>query len=198
MSGGAWEDCFTPAQLGQAHSLIGQLVGRHITVTASSGASRRGRPGLRRALGARPEKGRPVPRLGPPRARSRWDQAGPSPKSGSYITETAWDGPNYGSNGGFSGFFARPSYQDGVAAIGAHRGVPDVAADASMSSGLGLIFALASGPMAAAAGTRARAPFRAGLVALADQFAGRDLGTVNPAIYDIAHSAGYHAAYQTS
>ena len=57
------------------------------------------------------------------------------PKSGSYMTETAGDGPNYGSNGGFSGFFARPSYQDGVAAIGAHRGAPDVAADASMSSG---------------------------------------------------------------
>ena len=119
-----------------------------------------------------------------------------NPKSGSYISETAWDGPNYGSNGGFSGFFARPSYQDGVGGIGAHRGVPDVAADASMSSGLALIFALPSGPlMEAAAGTSAGAPFWAGLVALADQYAGRDLGTVNPAIYDIAHSASYHAAF---
>jgi kumamolisin len=38
MSGGAWEDC-TPAQLAEAHSLISQLVGRHVTVTASSGDS---------------------------------------------------------------------------------------------------------------------------------------------------------------
>ena len=30
MSGGAWEDCFTPAQLAEAHSLISQLVGRHL------------------------------------------------------------------------------------------------------------------------------------------------------------------------
>ena len=119
-----------------------------------------------------------------------------NPKSGSYITETAWDGPNYGSNGGFSGFFARPSYQDGVPGTGAHRGVPDVAADASMSSGLALILALASGPlMAAAAGTSAGAPFWAGLAALADQYAGRDLGTLNPAVYDIAKSANYHGAF---
>ncbi len=89
-----------------------------------------------------------------------------------------------------------PSYQGSVPGIGAHRGVPDVAADASMSSGLALIFALPSGPpMEAAAGTSAGAPFWAALVALADQYSGRDLGTVNPAIYDIAHSASYHAAF---
>jgi len=39
MSGGAWEDCFTPVQLADAHSLISQLVGRHMTITASSGDS---------------------------------------------------------------------------------------------------------------------------------------------------------------
>jgi hypothetical protein len=33
-----------------------------------------------------------------------------------------------------------------------------------------------------------------GLLALADQYAGRDLGSVNPAIYRIAESASYHAA----
>jgi hypothetical protein len=30
---------------------------------------------------------------------------------------------------------------------------------------------------------------------LADQYAGRDLGSVDPAIYRIAHSAHYHTAF---
>ena len=60
--------------------------------------------------------------------------------------------------------FARPRYQDGVGDIGAHRGVPDFAADASASSELALIAELPSGPlMTAAAGTSAGA--WAGLVA---------------------------------
>ena len=37
MSGGAWEDCFTSAQLAEGNSLISQLAGRHMTVTAALG-----------------------------------------------------------------------------------------------------------------------------------------------------------------
>lgn len=74
--------------------------------------------------------------------------------------------------------------------------VPDVAADAGDATGLALINSYPSGPvMATAAGTSAGAPFWAGLVALADQYAGRDLGSVNPAIYRIAHSARYDAVF---
>jgi subtilase family serine protease len=49
--------------------------------------------------------------------------------------------------------------------------------------------------MGIAAGTSAGAPFWAGLVALADQYAGRDLGAVDAAIYRIAKSASYHDAF---
>ena len=48
------------------------------------------------------------------------------------------------------------------------------------------------------AGTAARAPARplwAGIIALADQYAGRHLGFVNPAIYQIARSSHYHQAF---
>jgi hypothetical protein len=38
--------------------------------------------------------------------------------------------------GGFSRLFPRPAYQDGVAGIGATRGVPDVAADADRDTGM--------------------------------------------------------------
>ena len=40
-----------------------------------------------------------------------------------------------------------------------------------------------------------RRPTWAGIIALADQYAGRHLGSVNPAIYQIAHSSHYHQAF---
>ena len=44
-------------------------------------------------------------------------------------------------------------------------------------------------------GTSASAPIWAALIALADQYAGRPLGFVNPALYRIARSAAYHRAF---
>lgn len=44
-------------------------------------------------------------------------------------------------------------------------------------------------------GTSAGAPFWAGVVALADQYAGRRLGLVNTAIYRIGKSAQYRSAF---
>ena len=42
--------------------------------------------------------------------------------------------------GGFSRLFPRPAYQDGIAGIGATRGVPDVAADADYRPGMAIAF----------------------------------------------------------
>ena len=44
-------------------------------------------------------------------------------------------------------------------------------------------------------GTSQSAPIWAGIIALADQYAGRPLGDVNPAIYAIGKSASYHRAF---
>jgi subtilase family serine protease len=44
-------------------------------------------------------------------------------------------------------------------------------------------------------GTSASAPIWAALIALADQYAGRHLGLVNPAIYQIARSPRYRQAF---
>ena len=44
-------------------------------------------------------------------------------------------------------------------------------------------------------GTSASAPLWAAVIALADQYAGRDLGFVNPALYQIGRSAYYHQAF---
>ena len=120
--------------------------------------------------------------------------------TGAYQSETSWnvqsESPD-GSGGGFSKLFARPSYQNGVPGIGATRGVPDIAGEATGTSGMALVFSAPSGEevLIGAGGTSAAAPFWAGLIALADQDAGHPLGFVNPAIYQIAQSAQYEKAF---
>lgn len=138
------------------------------------------------------------------------------PTTGAYVSETAWSSlaaslpagaPKVpasalaellpkGSNGGFSRLFTRPSYQDGITAIGDMRGVPDVSADAGSHSGMAIALHLTPGNVVTTAdGTSAGAPFWAGIVALADQDAGHALGFINPAIYRIGASSSYHRAF---
>jgi len=123
--------------------------------------------------------------------------------TGAWQAETAFglaDGtagsPFQGSGGGFSRLFSRPGYQDGITGIGATRGVPDVSADASGHVNLGIVFRNGSRSMISnAGGTSASAPIWAALIALADQYAGRHLGFVNPVLYQIARGPSYHRAF---
>ncbi len=123
--------------------------------------------------------------------------------TGAWIGETAWGLP-YGdpgtgfqaSGGGFSHLFSRPSYQNSVVGIGAYRGVPDVAADANPHTGFPVVTANAGRVYASGhGGTSASAPLWAGIIALADQYAKRHLGFVNPAIYQIVRGPHYHQAF---
>jgi subtilase family serine protease len=171
-SGGTTEDCMTSAQLAEAHSLINELAARRITVTAASGdigvadLSCTANSVVRVA-----KRGVGYPASDPLVLAVGGTTLVANAKTGAYIGETAWDQPGNASGGGFSSAFARPSYQDGVRGTGAHRGLPDVAADAGRS-GLALI---AGYEMEAFEGTSAGTPFWAGLAALADQYAGRTL-----------------------
>lgn len=125
-------------------------------------------------------------------------------KTGAYISDSAWGLP-FGdpgshfqaSGGGFSSVTPRPSYQDDVAGIGAYRGVPDVAADASPHSAMAVVTSAGDGKytISGNGGTSASAPMWAGLVALADQYAGHHLGFVNAAISRIGRSTLYHKAF---
>jgi len=114
------------------------------------------------------------------------------------------------SGGGFSHVFAKPGYQDtlpgGSTAIGATRGVPDVAYQASSRTGV-LVYDTAPGdaqsglicptgnPCSAGwyvvGGTSASSPQWAGLVAIADQIAGHGLGQINPTLYTLADGPNY-------
>jgi subtilase family serine protease len=97
------------------------------------------------------------------------------------------------SGGGVSIAFTRPAYQDGVKSVtGGARGVPDVSMDASCRSAVAIYgsFYASGGQWNPECGTSLSAPLFAGIVALADQYAGHGkahgLGLINPALYRIA------------
>ena len=126
--------------------------------------------------------------------------------TGAWISETAWGlasgnpgnqgGSFQASGGGFSQLFSRPAYQAAIPGIGATRGVPDVSADASDRTGVAVVFSNGTrDTVQSHGGTSASAPIWAALVALADQYAGRHLGFINPAIYQIARGPHYHQAF---
>jgi subtilase family serine protease len=108
------------------------------------------------------------------------------------IREIGW----IDSGGGFSHVFAAPSYQSvlpaGSTPIGAMRGVPDVAFQASARTGP-LVYATGAGAGGwfIVGGTSCSSPEFAGLVAIADQIAGHGLGLINPTLYALASGPNY-------
>ncbi len=104
------------------------------------------------------------------------------------------------AGGGFSHVFATPSYQDALPAgstpIGAMRGVPDVAFQASSRTGT-LVYDTGpgGGGWFVVGGTSCSSPQFAGLVAIADQIAGHGLGQINPTLYQLANSANYSSDF---
>jgi subtilase family serine protease len=203
------EHCDTQAQVAQLNSALQSAAAHHVTVVAASGdVGSVGEPcqvikGL--VGGAFP----PVREVNLPASDPLVLAAGgttltASHKTGAYISEKAWGLPFgdagtqfQGSGGGFSTTFARPSFQTGVPGIGANRGVPDVSAEASPHSGMALVIAGSGNTYTVrnSGGTSASAPIWAGIVALADQYAGHPLGDVNQAIYRIGRSTDYHKAF---
>jgi subtilase family serine protease len=92
------------------------------------------------------------------------------------------------SGGGLSSIFSRPSYQNGVAdVVGNSRGVPDISMNAAWSEWVNVYESFAGVPAgwSPGVGTSVAAPEFAGIVALADQVAGRPLGFINPALYQL-------------
>jgi subtilase family serine protease len=117
------------------------------------------------------------------------------------------------SGGGFSHVFARPGYQDTLPAgstpiPAAQRGVPDVALQASSRTGALVYLTLPpdgqSGLMCGSApcstgwydigGTSLSSPEWAGMVAIADQLHGSNLGFLNPRLYALAANPGSYGS----
>lgn len=106
--------------------------------------------------------------------------------------DVAWNG----SGGGRSLVFGRPAYQDSVKGLtGSYRGVPDISMDASCASSVaiyGSFYPGRRGQWSPICGTSLATPLFAGVVALADQYAGHSLGLINPALYrlEAEHARG--------
>jgi subtilase family serine protease len=108
--------------------------------------------------------------------------------------------------GGYSIFFSRPAYQNNLPAgstfvgssVGAPgpnsnmRGVPDVAYQASGRTAP-VVYLSAFGWFTVG-GTSCSTPQWAGLVAIADQISGTNLGFINPALYKIGSDSTRYAA----
>jgi subtilase family serine protease len=196
----ASEPCFTPTQVAAFHAALRFDRVRHTTVITGSGDD--GAATQSCDANNPPAKGVALPASDPNSLAVGGTTLQAAHPKGAYIGETVWnepmsdENPPLGSGGGFSALFATPHYQRGVPAIGAHRGVPDVAASANIT--VGPVVALTFNHktrFVVGGGTSAAAPFWAGLVALANQKAHKPLGFINPTIYHIAQSPLYRAAF---
>jgi subtilase family serine protease len=180
------EQFFTSAEVAQMNAALEQARERHVTVVASSGDS-----------GAISDQGPPIqvnmPASDPLVLAVGGTMLDAARPAGTYLGEMAWNDNPAASGGGYSGLFPHPAYQDGVAGIGSARGVPDVAANTDTAGAMAIAFG--DGTLGPASDANAAVPLWAGVIALADQEAGRPLGLVNPAIYAIAASPAYHQAF---
>ncbi len=118
--------------------------------------------------------------------------------NGSTYSEAVWNSGGGASGGGVSKFFPIPAFQQSLPAsdqqiLNGNRGTPDVSAAADPSTGLAIYI---RGQWTLAGGTSAAAPLWAGLMAVADQVAGKPLGYINPAMYKIAASPQYASTFR--
>ncbi len=171
-----------------------------VTVLASSGDSGSANPDVNGNI-------YPFPTVGFP-ASSPWVTAvgGTSlfaSTTGKYQSETVWnDGPNAGAGGGgISQFFREPDYQEDnlpasdQALLRGARGLPDISYNADPNTSI-LIYISYKGAgqpgYYAIGGTSEGSPQWAGIIADANQWAGRPLGFLNEALYQLGKS--HHAS----
>jgi len=200
LSVGAGEQCFTAAEVAQWNSVLQAAERDRVTVVASLSDYGAATTACPPEAGAATVKGVDLPASDPLTLAVGGTTLHASEATGAYLGETAWNTSPSASGGGFSRLFSRPAYQDGVVTE-ATRGAPDVSADADPDTGMALAFSgngsgSGSGYVyPAAGGTSAAAPLWAAVIALADQDAGRSLGFINPALYNIGRGASYHQAF---
>lgn len=191
-----------PAYVQAEHTVFTKAIAKHITLLASSGDTGASEPD--------PTTGLPVLAVSYPASDPLVTSVGGTTllvnTQGQFDEETSWNNSsvslppeNDATGGGFSVVFSRPAYQNGVPGIGNFRGIPDVAYDAdNIKSGAIIVCSSCGfGPDAVfnEGGTSAGSPQWAGIVALADQLAGKRLGFLNTAIYAIGKSSKYAALF---
>jgi subtilase family serine protease len=113
------------------------------------------------------------------------------------LPDSAWGGvgASGAGGGGLSAVFPQPAFQSTIAATAqGHRAVPDVSLDADPASGLIIYGSFDAGNWSVGGGTSQAAPLFAGIVALADQAAGKRVGYLNNALYALAAAPDHGAS----
>jgi subtilase family serine protease len=100
--------------------------------------------------------------------------------------DVVWNDGYGAGGGGLSHVFPRPLFQAGVRnVVGNHRGTPDISMSSAVDGGAWVYYTFvgADSPWHIFGGTSEATPIFSGIVALADQQAGRRLGDINGALY---------------
>jgi kumamolisin len=119
--------------------------------------------------------------------------------------ETSWaycavcnGGDPEGSGGGYSGLFARPSWQKGSGLAGnGRRGYPDIAADADPKTGAYVCYG-AQATCSQIGGTSLASPLWTGMTAVVNSYLaarGQTVGFLAPALYRLAGTRQPFAAF---
>jgi subtilase family serine protease len=202
---GEAEQCMDSDLLAQTHTLFAKAAKKGITVFASSGDSGAAQPAC---SGDGAVLSASTPASDPSVTGVGGTTLLADENTGAYEHETAWTEAVNGCNppavdpsdsgcsgGGFSSVFSRPGFQSKVQKNRA-RGVPDVAYNAGVDGGVLIRSATLNEGVGLPpeqptffiiGGTSAGTPQWSGLAAIGDQMAHHRLGTINPALYAIAH-----------
>jgi subtilase family serine protease len=114
-------------------------------------------------------------------------QAGVRTAPDNVWNDTTLLGEPAAGGGGVSSVFSRPSFQASVSSVvGAQRGVPDIALSAAVEGSAVIYY---DGSWTIVGGTSEASPLFSGIVAIADQVAGKNLGNLNPALYALGSGA---------
>lgn len=127
-----------------------------------------------------------------------------SDPNGNYESETVWNDPYGAGGGGISQVFPEPVYQLGnlphsvSQTLNHYRGIPDISYNAGVVTGISVYLGLPNVSDTPPGfyifgGTSEGSPQWAGIIADADQLAGRPLGYLNGALYELgnSHSAAH-------
>lgn len=195
---GATEETFpSPARLRELRSAYENALRNHVSVLASSGdfgatdAEFNGTSLFRRRVVAWPSSDPLVTSVGGTQLHLTDNGTRTAPDN-VWNDQELFHSPASGG-GGPSHVFSRPHYQDSVASVvGDARGTPDVSLSAAVNGGANLFMSFFDPKDGITApgwyiigGTSEASPLFSGVVAVADQAAGHDLGLLNPSLYSV-------------
>jgi subtilase family serine protease len=194
ISYGAGESCFDSAYYQYQHAILQEARAKHISVMVSSGDSGavmvtcNGSNNYSYMKGTNVLDDPLVTMVGGTTLHASVDK-------GTYQSETAWnEDSNFegATGGGFSSQFPSPAYQSGVTG-NSYRGEPDVSWLGDPLTGVPVVMSSGGSiSVVPVGGTSVGAPAWAGLVALFDQYSGRQLGFLNEGLYRILQSKAYY------